>query len=794
MVYPLITGENMSIKQAIDTLIGYASRVSLWASGGYAAALHTHPWKVRAANAATNAEMSAAASTADVQLLNSQMAAVVAAHPPTVTSVSLGDTAVNAYASVNVSSLSTRYSNTVNGDGTVTIAQTLGAIMSIGVRSQLQASAGVTLSASCGFTSGFSSTHSGVQIGFDPTGGVGTYQSYGAGNVFITWRASGSLVAYTYAADGSVAESAASGYTISNASPPTFASTDTVSMTVTVSAAGLSSGGTIKCYKNGVLSHTATINTLPSSYYFVGAIRSGGAQTATLKTMSLSAPLSVPSASVVTGVLANVKTLMSRRPAAALSHAGYTDVSNRSVPAAMAGLLPIVPVGVRGPGCVEISATPLGAFWAANGASVSAGQCAWVDAAGNDGTGAVGNPALPYLTIQAALNSAATLVLVGNGTFAPFKYRQDLYPALGPKIVAAKNRHGATIAVTGGDDISASTWAATSGQSGVYQTTISTPLGGVDKVLRNDMLDERGFSARLPKRYSLSALQSAAYGWYYASGVLYVALRGANLASVGAPALQACYLDANGDSRIYVCGKELLIVGFQTRNIQYYADEYVSSGVGTKARIWEEDCINFMSPTNGHMHYAVGSDIITMARNHASAADAHNLNPGSLGYAGLCLELPGYTTDSGDLATYGTTNSDGSRRYPNLNGSSCHGGLVARFGHVYEGAYGPEIADTTPPSMAVSNVSWNVACIAANPSAVGGNTPTYGFGAYGIGSASAANRKMYSDTCLAVGYTGAGVYASGGGAAYTYSTESTPAAAAADSLSSVSEYSPAGSI
>ncbi len=43
---------------------------------------------------------------------------------------------------------------------------------------------------------------------------------------------------------------------------------------------------------------------------------------------------------------------------------------------------------------------------------------AWVESTGNDGTGAVGNPAKPYLTMQAAYTAGARELYLGEGTFA----------------------------------------------------------------------------------------------------------------------------------------------------------------------------------------------------------------------------------------------------------------------------------------------------------------------------------------------------------------------------------------
>ena len=52
------------------------------------------------------------------------------------------------------------------------------------------------------------------------------------------------------------------------------------------------------------------------------------------------------------------------------------------------------------------------------GAAIEIDQAAWVEADGNNGTAALGDPARPYLTMQAAYDAGATTFYVGVGTFA----------------------------------------------------------------------------------------------------------------------------------------------------------------------------------------------------------------------------------------------------------------------------------------------------------------------------------------------------------------------------------------
>jgi hypothetical protein len=488
-----------------------------------------------------------------------------------------------------------------------------------------------------------------------------------------------------------------------------------------------------------------------------------------------------------------LRDFLARHPAPSASRYIPSASLARATPPGLTGL-PITPVRVIGPGSVELSASPLSAFWAAYGAAISATSAAWVETSGSDATGTAGNPSKPFATIQAAINSAAHLIIVGNGEHKPFQYRQDQNPSGGPKIVAAKNYLGATITMIGGDVIGGNTWTATSGQTGVYQTTVASSSGGspttgaVDKVLRMDVQDARGFPARLPLFYSLSALQAAGYGWYYSSGTLYVAMRGANLATGAAAPLKALYLDANGNSRIYLSGKKLCIAGFNFLNVNREISEYVS-GTATKAEYWGDGNINFLTPANSHLHHTTGSDVVSMDRNHACSSDHYNYNPGSLGYAGLGMEVCTYSTDAGEIMTYGITDSSGNSRFSNCNASSCHAGNVVRLGAVEEGSYGPGIADTST-SVAVSNITWCVGCISGNGDTRGSNTSPVGFGAYGSGSVNSNNRASWLDTCLVFNQSFAGVLADSYATVKLYNVTSASPVLGLNGSATPSTYSP----
>lgn len=54
----------------------------------------------------------------------------------------------------------------------------------------------------------------------------------------------------------------------------------------------------------------------------------------------------------------------------------------------------------------------------AGGASISLPLRAWVESTGDDGTGTVGDPGKPYLTMLAAYNAGARMMHLGAGTFA----------------------------------------------------------------------------------------------------------------------------------------------------------------------------------------------------------------------------------------------------------------------------------------------------------------------------------------------------------------------------------------
>lgn len=673
----------------------------------------------------------------DVSLVQAQVLAIAATGTGPF-EVAAGDTATNAQCQSTVSNPTARYTATVNGDGSYTITSTLAALRSIGVRSVTAVQANQRLTVEGTFATVVAGN--GLQIGFDSGNTPGTYQFWTTGNVFFTWRENGAIVAYQNRTDGSVVDDPAAGYTFalrSGANTP-FVAGDVLKMQFISNTT--MTGGMLTLSKNGILAATYAVSGAIFGNY-CGAMRMFN-DVATINFIEYRIPFEIP---LPTSLAYDVGSVLARIPLPAGTQGSRSaltaDAERLRVLPPGFDYLPIRPIEVRGFGNVVVDMSLRQAWMLRHGATIATQAVAFVEATGSDSSAILGDPANPFLTIQAALNSAARLVVVGAGTFNPFSLRADQASGAGPKMVVAKVRGAAKIAVLGGDDIASATWTQTSGQSNVWQTTLATTQK-VDKVLIKDSLDAHGFPSRLRLRFSVEDLQSAGRGWYFddAADTLYIALSGASVEAQKSR-LRALYLDSANNARIFAFGAKLFIGGLYLENVQCRA---LHTG-GVAAEIWSEGNIRFMCPGNGILVEG-GSGYSSNDRNHATQADTYNYNTAAGGLIAYGVESNCYTTDPGDTMTFGATVAGGAARVPNINASSSHQGYCARFAHNSEGAYGPEIADISSETFAES-ATWMVGCVQGPSDTRGQNI---GVGIYGTSTA-ANRRKAWLDTCIAEG-------------------------------------------
>ncbi|MCF7788610.1 MAG: hypothetical protein K9N47_20980 [Prosthecobacter sp.] len=102
--------------------------------------------------------------------------------------------------------------------------------------------------------------------------------------------------------------------------------------------------------------------------------------------------------------------------------AAPTDVTTLDATTSAHGLLPKLGGGTTN----FLRADGTWAAPAGGGASISLPLRAWVESTGNDGTGAVGDPGKPYLTMLAAYTAGARMMHLGAGTFAGITKSGDI--------------------------------------------------------------------------------------------------------------------------------------------------------------------------------------------------------------------------------------------------------------------------------------------------------------------------------------------------------------------------------
>jgi hypothetical protein len=601
-------------------------------------------------------------------------------------------------------------------------------------------------------------TTNGVGLGFDPGTGTGANVVLDATAAAWVWRKDGTLVPYL--ADGTTYASTYA-FTLGTGTVATYVAGDYVTLELTENTNGV--GGTLRGFKNGALQFTGTVAQIPAGKLIAvqRGTGGGGAYPSAMRfTFSQVAAIEQVLVPQVTNVVVGASNVLSQAivhpgygVAAALSPVRDAQAFAKRVAPAGFSWLPVLPAIVNGAGNVQMQSTLLAALLAAY-PLLRSPTVAYVETTGNNGTAVVGNPALPYLTLDAALQSSAYMVVVGNGAYAPPDYRFTQAAAGAMKLIVARNT-GMVVVKQLGAALSGLTWTATAGRTGVWQTTIAAAAGlatweahAPHHVRLTDTLDADGFPARLRKyacptldgagvTSALNTLEAAGTGWVYdgqtANKVLYVALGGTSVQTNRAR-IEALYKDANSSNRVYVLGGNLAFAGIYFDGTQIVASEYNNGGTYIPAKVWvsnswitqtADNCYGAQADSNA---YACFDNV----RFHACAVDSFNGDSTRGSGADAYGFLMGCTiTGTGDIDTFGTAISE------NRQAISSHAGYLAAFGCEFRGNWGQEIADTA--SGANPSKSWYVGCIARN-----GDTrlsSNVGFGFYG------ANRSAWLDTC-----------------------------------------------
>ena len=759
-------------------------------------------WISFEANAITAGALSASSAAAGVQAV-AQSALDAAYRAGTIQPVDFTNSANYQRAIATITNPDTRYDVSVVANSLVTdLRQAAACIWGARLQNITQAGGRIYRIRGVFDASGTALTsNAGIMLGFDPGTGTGANVVLDAAAAGWAWRQNGSLTAYNCSTLSGTSD-AAYAFTLTSGTVATFAAGDELMLELTANANNV--GGTLRGYKNGVLAFTGTVLAIPAGKLCALArgVGGGGAYPSALRmtfsTLAMSdavpsptvtnvyaASIIAPSQIVATPGLSRAQPLSPVRDANAYLR--------RAVPSGFATWLPFRPMVVAGAGDVLMDSALIAALFNYYPALRSA-SLAYVETTGNNGTAVVGNAALPFLTIDGALQSAAKIIVVGDGVFDPPDYRFTQSAAGTMKLVMARNRGRTTIRQTG-DTLSTNTWTLHSGN--VWKTTIAAASGlatwgakGPHLVRYTDTLDEFGFAARLPYfapatqdntgvTAAVAALDAAGTGWTYdgqtANKVLYVALGGADVQS-NRSRLEALYYNASVDDRVFLSGGNLAFDGICFDGQLIWPLEYNSSGTYIPSSVWLSNCWLQFSPGYGVQVDSNTSAYLDNVRIHASALDGINADSTRSGSGAVAkVALAGcFISSSGDVDAYTTTQSQ------NRQAISSHSGYLAAFGCLFEKSWGQEVADTG--SGAGPSKSWYVGCVARNGDTR--LTSNVGFGFYD------ANRQAWLDTCVGLAEGTHPLYFTGGASGKVYNCTWDSAIVADGGSSAPTAYAP----
>lgn len=654
----------------------------------------------------------------------------------------------------------TRYSVTVLADNTLQVDLQLAAVMFVGARLDAIARRGgrvyrVQVDFDAGGTALTSNT--GVCLGFDPGTGLGANVTIDTAARGWTWRQNGTLTANDFNGSGGAVD-ATYAFTLASGAIPTYGAGDELMLELVESLDGTT--GTLRGFKNGVQAFEGSVAAIPDGLLLAvfRGVGGGGAypsaQRAVLSRLAASDPVQAPqitNINVSTGAPGMSFSYTGLGRAQALSPVRDANAFlARTPPTGFADWLPIRPVIVDAPGEVRTNRSLGDALFSAY-SDLRSADVAYVEAGGDDSTGTVNDTRYPFLTIDAALQSSAKIVIVGDGTYAPPDYRFTQSAAGVMKLVVAKNP-GRAIIKNAPFVLGDQTWTLVSGN--VWRCQFTSLLGsGVwnnrapHRVRLTDTLDEWGFKARLQEfppatqdatgvNDAFTALNSAGTGWFWdgrsGNKQLYVALGGDNVED-NKERLEGLFYNASEADRIFAYGARLALQGFYIDGSVPLAFPYDDAGTEVPGHIWIMDSWIINSSSYGAQGDSGARVFIDGSRIHASKLDGINTdtqrsgdNQTAYGLLSGCV-----ITASGDVDGGGTGISQ------NRQAVSSHAGYFAAFGCLFSRSWGQEVADTGTGAV---NRSWYVGCASIDPD--GRVSQNVGFGFYG-------DRQAWLDTCVA---------------------------------------------
>jgi hypothetical protein len=326
---------------------------------------------------------------------------------------------------------------------------------------------------------------------------------------------------------------------------------------------------------------------------------------------------------------------------------------------------------------------------------------------GDDTNG--GTLAAPYATINKAIDASPSTIYLFDGVYDFIDFRDTDTQGNKARIIIGLGDN--VIMKQTGDDISLATFLISAGTA-TLNTTL-TNGDDVNRLLRNDILDEDGNPTPIPEQASAALVNSSGYGWHYDTGTKVLTVRIAN--TVGAttgdretwwatniqPILEISYIGTTAtNQRIFIQNTKTFFKNITIDGGYFYALKTSATAASIKPVIWLDN-VNMYYPYNGNLfdggEFFIKDTYVTRA------------NGDNAGYHvsdGVEVEAVEYnfrSTYAGDVDSFPSTTA-------NKNASSMHeNGSILRINGEYHNAYPYNIVDTGTAGASTGG-SWNVGC------------------------------------------------------------------------------------
>tara|TARA_R100001086_G_scaffold242402_2_gene170083 strand:+ start:472 stop:2364 length:1893 start_codon:yes stop_codon:yes gene_type:complete len=328
-----------------------------------------------------------------------------------------------------------------------------------------------------------------------------------------------------------------------------------------------------------------------------------------------------------------------------------------------------------------------------------------------------GTLSAPYATINKAIDAAPSTIYLFDGVYDFIDFRDTDTQGNKARIIIGLGNN--VVMKQTGDDISSATFLI-SGGTATLNTTL-TNGDDINRLLRNDILDDDGNPTPIPEQASAALVNSSGYGWHYDTGTKVLTVRIAN--TVGAttgdretwwatniqPILEVSYIGTTAtNQRIFIQNTKTFFKNITINGGYFYALKTSATAASVKPVIWLEN-VNMYYPYNGNLfdggEFFIKDTYVTRANGDNAGYHVSD------GVEAEAVEYNFRSTYAGDVDTFPSTTA-------NKNASSMHeNGTILRINGEYENAYPYNIVDTGTAGTSTGG-SWNVGCKSKNASSL----------------------------------------------------------------------------